>query len=175
MKKHAILIVLVVFFVSLILISNLMFSLLEKADTPPEIGVVQEQFQNRCADISLVVDYLAASGYENVYINDREKDMLADFVRMPIDDLEIYTVITDLFESGYCTQINKIGNTIYLLQWKGIRDIGCGVAYSINGIDLPKIQYATELVPLSEDSWYYYVADYNETRSLTAGDELREH
>ncbi len=29
---------------------------------------------------------------------------------------------------------------------------------------MPEVQYATEFTPVSDDGWYYYVADYNEWR-----------
>lgn len=164
MKKYILLIGAVVILVSLVLIFSLFFLFLRNAVIPPKIGVVQKQLENNYDDISSIIGYLATSKYDNIYIYNHKKEMLADLTWMPIDSSEISATITRLFESGYCIQISKIGNTICFLQWKGIRDIGCGVAYSINGIDLPEIQYVTELTPISYDGWYYYVTDYNKAR-----------
>ena len=47
---------------------------------------------------------------------------------------------------------------------KGLQDIGCGIACSINALEMPEIEYMTELVPLSTEGWYYYVDDYNKWR-----------
>ena len=89
--------------------------------------------------------------------------MQADLRELPIEDREVTAAVQRLQDSYQ--NIRKNGNTIVLNQWAGLADIGCGIAYSINGTDAPKVQFMTVLVPLSEDGWYYYVDDYNEWRN----------
>jgi hypothetical protein len=50
-----------------------------------------------------------------------------------------------------------------------MNDVGCGVACAINDQDLPDIQYVTELLPMENEGWYYYVSDFNQWR-LSTGD-----
>ena len=62
--------------------------------------------------------------------------------------------------------VSKSGNTILIELWHPfMREISCGLAYSINGLDAPVVDYATEMTPLSEPGWYYYVDDFNTWRA----------
>ena len=74
------------------------------------------------------------------------------------DKIEVLdTQITLLEES-----IEKNDNTIHFLRWTWLMDFGSGYAYSINGIDKPRLPYLTKTIPLVEDGWYYYEEDYNQ-------------
>jgi hypothetical protein len=132
---------------------------------PPDVRSVEEQIQENYSDIQSIVRFMIERGYDDVYISDTNGTMLSDLTRVTIADEAVYTAITKLISSGEYIHFSKIGNTIRILQWRGMQDIGCGIAYSINRIELPKVQYVTELVPLNEDGWYYYVADYNSWRN----------
>ena len=77
-----------------------------------------------------------------------------------IDDPQVVLAANTLLKSKVYHHICKIDNTIYLLQWTGLQDISCGIAYTINKVDLPQVIYTTQLLPLSNEGWYYYVADY---------------
>ena len=133
-------------------------------NTPPDLDYVQKHFKSNLADISTIVGYMIDSEYENIYITDTTGTMLADLNRVEIDDPDVTDAVNRILKTY--VMIDKIGNTIYLLQWKGVRDIGCGIAYTIDGINKPQIQFATELIPLAEDGWFYYVSDYNKWRSM---------
>jgi len=62
--------------------------------------------------------------------------------------------------------VMKSGNTILIELWHPfMRELSCGLAYSINGSDEPVVEYATEMTPLSEPGWYYYVDDFNTWRA----------
>lgn len=54
-------------------------------------------------------------------------------------------------------------------MWNRLSDVACGIAYSIDGKEID-IEYLTESVPLSEENWYYYVADFNEWRVRNTSD-----
>ena len=61
--------------------------------------------------------------------------------------------------------ILKSGNTVLIELWHPfMREKSCGLAYSINGIDIPIVEYAVEMEPLSIAGWYYYVDDFNTWR-----------
>ena len=129
-------------------------------NTPPGIKTVQSQMDENINDIQSVVDFLKKSDYEKIYITNADGTMNADFKNEQIADINVCLAVNHLFQDNQYLKICKDGNTVYLLQWKGLRDIGCGIAYTINGVDIPVIAYSTELLPLSNDGWFYYISDY---------------
>lgn len=133
-------------------------------NTPPDISIVEASYLSNADDIDIIVDFLLSTNYADIYITDNSGIMLADLNRVPITSPNVIDAIDRILSSRAYQHINKNGNTISLLQWSGIRDIGCGIAYSINGVEMPEIEFLTELTPLSHDSWYYYVSDYNAWR-----------
>ena len=136
-----------------------------KFNSPPSITAVQQDFKNNYSAIRIIVEFITSEKYENVYILEANGVMRADFANVQIENNQVVDAIKQILENGNYKSICKRGNTIYLLQWKGVRDIGCGIAYSINGIDLPNIEYMTQCSPLDKDNWYYYVSDYNSWRN----------
>jgi hypothetical protein len=130
--------------------------------SPPSIKFVQNHYQEYSEDIQIILNFMLSFDYEDIYILDNGGTLLADLTEVAIDDKEVSNAIDRLFTSRAYYHIIKNGDTIYLLQWKGLRDVGCGIAYSINENDTPEIEYVTQLVPFSDDGWFYYVSDYAE-------------
>lgn len=129
--------------------------------TPPTVEAVEQRFTENYADILTIVSFMVNSGHEDIYIKDCSGKMYVDFEWINIADSSVNASIDNLLGAGLYQRIDKSGNTICFEQWDGLQDIGCGIAYSINGNDPPEVQFMTELVPLSQDGWYYYVDDYN--------------
>lgn len=140
------------------------------SEKPPRVSFVQQRFQANEEYLQVILDFFSSVGYEDIYINNDDGTMLADLTRMEIDNKEVLVSVKHLLNDEYM-HIIKNGNTIYLLQWKSFRDIGCGIAHTINQATTPEIDFITELIPISEDGWFYYVSDYNTWRS-TRGDSL---
>lgn len=92
--------------------------------------------------------------------------MLADLEHIPIENRAVFAAVNTIIDKGLYRNINKNGDTISLLQWTGLRDIGCGIACTINGENTPEIEFVTQLVPMSDNGWYYYVSDYNVWRNM---------
>jgi hypothetical protein len=155
-------------FLYLFLIIGIIVALLvgcKDVNSPPSVSYVQKRYQEHSEDIQVIIDFLSSSDYEDVYISDSAGTMLADLNEVLIEDPSASKAIDNIIDAKAYQHINKNGNTISLLQWKGIRDIGCGIAYTINGIDAPEIEFATQIIPLSDDGWFYYVSDYNAWRN----------
>lgn len=136
---------------------------------PPGVEDIEADFQSNYEDIQIVVGFLEDSAYESVQITSVDGTMWADFETVLIEDEDVNSAVGRILKRPYADDgryyaVYKSGNTIEFYQWKSSQDKGCGVAYSINGTDLPEVTYCTELVPLSEAGWYYYVDDYNEWR-----------
>ena len=131
----------------------------------PDVNSVQNQFLDNYDSISIITAFMESSGYENIYIYDDSGVMVADLEERQIDDTLVFETVKHLIKSGKYVRIAKRGNTIWFLQKKRIRNVGCGIAYTINGTDKPQIDYVTDLVALSAENWYYYAYDYEAMRS----------
>ena len=132
------------------------------SDARLDMNRAQKILRDNRNDINIVTDFLSELDYCNVYIRNDGEHMQADLVDIYINDARVSEATKRLLDTY--VNINKIGNTIYLLQVKG-PDIGYGIAYSINGTDTPEVQFMTELTPLTEDGWFFYISDYNTWRS----------
>lgn len=140
--------------------------------TPPSVNAVDQKLQANITDVQMIISFMKNSEYEDIYIHDISGTMLADLVTVEIPDDAVKDAVHLLLGNDVYKSIYKQGNTIKLLQWAGSSDIGCGIAYTINGIDPPEIQYMTQLLPLSAEGWYYYVSDFNTWR-LEQGENHR--
>ena len=148
----------IIFFITVILSSC------NKILSPPSIEDVETKFLDNYEDIMTVTNFLAQSEYRSIYIHDTSGIMAVGTSHIPISDSSVTNAIQRLHTKGY-TIIIRTGNTIYFQQWTRLMDAGCGIAYSINHNRQPEIQYLTELIPLSQSGWYYYVDDYEQWRS----------
>ena len=131
------------------------------ADTPPEVETVESVFYENIDNINTIVRFMEASGYTDIYINETDGTMQADLEELEIEDEAVNAAISQLIGTETYRLISKHGETIRFLQWSAfIKDIGCGITYTIDDAITPDIQYVTQLQPLKEPGWYYYVADY---------------
>lgn len=150
---------------SLIICSLFSGCLVNIKETIPNETFVQEKFSENYGSICVITKFLTNSGYNSVYIRDASGTMFADLQERHINNNEVLAEVTRLLDCGEYIHIYKTGNTICFLQWKGIRDIGCGIAYTISQESLPEVDYATEFRALSEPGWFYYSYNYNEWRN----------
>ncbi len=134
-------------------------------NSPPNLAEVEAQYEAHSADIQRITEFLSVSDHEDIYISDTSGTMLADMERVHIEDKDIVDAVRRLLDNGGYRHISKRGNTISLLQWTGLRDIGCGIACSIQKADTPEVEFVTELIPMYVDGWYYYVSDYETWRN----------
>lgn len=155
---------------SLFLMVSLCAFLSGCSSKPPDVASVEEHFRNNQEDILTVVDFIINSEYSSISIDTADGTMFADLETVKIENEDVNNAIKRLLghtlgNSRQYYSIYRSINTIILHQWKNTHDCGCGIAYSISGEFPPIIQYCTELVPLSEEGWYYYVDDYNAWRT----------
>lgn len=143
----------------LILALLLLVHLLFPPRTLPSIGSVEESIGKYQEDIQCVVDFLIEEKYESILIRDSGGMMQADLQWMEIHEDNILDAVNRLFALRDNMKIYKNGNTIKLLWWTHPQNISSSIAYSVNGTDLPDVQYATEIIPMSDDGWYYVIAD----------------
>lgn len=161
MKKHYVIAFLVIAVISL----ALLIAKFPSITTPPSVNTVQQCFDENRQDILLVVSFMKDLGFEDVYITDASKKALADFTTIKISDNEVGDAIQRLLGSNTYVQISKMDETISFLQWAGSSDIGCGIVYSQDIDESIDREFITELAPLSDECWFYYVSDYNAWRT----------
>ena len=149
----------------LIIFFLLVFSGCMLRNTPPDVTQIEEQFNIGYNDINTITNFLVNDSHKTIYIYDADGEMLADIEWKKIKDQSVVDALKNFEDTYEFISISKEGNTIAFMMWKTFQEIDCGVAYSISGYAPPKVIYCTELVPLSEAGWYYYVADYNEWRN----------
>lgn len=133
-------------------------------NTPPDKNTVQQVFDDHYEDIMLLVSFMETSGYKDIIISDASGTIFADFSHLQIQDSDVGNAIEHLLKKGPYIKIAKLDGTISMLQWTGLQDIGCGVLYSENIEESIDVEFVTELIPLSEEGWFYYVSDYNKWR-----------
>ena len=156
--------VLLIIFACLLMLF-ILFQISGSVCEPPDFQSVYSDFEYYKQDILLVLNYLIDSNYENVYFIKETGEMVADFRRIEVNEEPVVEAILRLFDSGRFINVSKIGGTIEFEMWNGIRDVGCGVAYSMDSNKYPDIQFQTELLALPESGWYYYIYDYDKWRS----------
>ncbi len=141
---------------------------LTNINTPPTANEVYEKFSENKESIQIIVDFILENESEEVLIIPEDKEVMIDFVRYPIVDEKLLNALKQLKGAGYeYKAIGRNETTISITQWRGQKDISCGIAYSIDGESIPDVQFATQLEEMQDDGWYYYVADYNEWRKGT--------
>ena len=134
------------------------------ATEPPTVSEIQGIFDRDRENILLVRDYFAASDYSGIMVWDEDcENMFADSQDVTIEDEAVVAALKALAKNGYIT-FSKSGNTIEFCVWSRLADVGCGMAYSMDGKAI-QVDYLTESVPLAEDGWFYFVDDFNEWRS----------
>ena len=138
--------------------------------TPPWQGVEEmnnEFIENREA-LVLVRDYLAELEFESVligsdHINDGVISIRGEHIAIESED--VLGALTYLFDRGFQVIIRR-SDIIRFQKWSTL-DHGRGIAYSIDGRipDENGIQHLTEIESLSEEGWYFYIADFNVWRT----------
>ena len=135
--------------------------------SPPSAKDMESFVNENWNDISLVNEYLLGLGDRNAIISDDDGSILIALVDQSIEDDAVRGAIRALWKSG-CIGITKYNedNAITYTIWKRTFDeADCGIVYAIDHTLRPEVQFQTELVPLSGEGWYYYLAEYNKWRS----------
>ena len=128
---------------------------------PPDLATAESFFEKNKADIQTVTEFLSTEEFEWISMWEADGTMKADFQEMEIPDAEVANAVKRLFSARSDMRIYKSNNTIELLFWTHPQEISSTIAYSINRTDLPDVQYATEIKPMSAAGWYYVIEDYH--------------
>ena len=136
--------------------------------SPPSAEDIEAFMKENRNDILLVNEYLLEIEGRHAIIWDNKGTILIDLCDQQIENDAVKKALRFLWQSR-CYRIVKYDedNAIAYHIWsRTMGGVSCGFVYAIDHTRSPKVQYLTKLIPLSEDGWYYYLADYEEWRVL---------
>ena len=129
-------------------------------NTPLSKQVVEAIFDEYHDSLCVVAEFVENSDYEHLSIDKPNGTIFADFETVILEDAAVADAVACLFEDKIVKKIYMYEDTVVFLIWTGVADITCGLAFQLNP-DIPiYVQFLTELKPLSQEKWYYYVEDY---------------
>ena len=153
-----------IFFI--IMISLLIISTLNGCSAVPDREDVQQIYDQDQHYISVVVEYLGASEYKSMTIRNTSGYVGTEDGDIKITDRTVLDAIEYLMGKQDYYYIGKYDHTVKFEVWYRTRgQIACGFTCSTNDNKKPYIQYATELTPMDEEGWFYFVDDYNTWRT----------
>lgn len=133
------------------------------ASEPLSVEEIEDWFEDNQQEILTIVNYLTDKPADDIYIDGPNEEVFSDFDYVTINDPEVKVCVERLWEHG-CRSVTKMTNrnAISFKIWsRFVGEAWGGIAFSLDGENLPEEQYCTQLQPLSEDGWFYYVAEYN--------------
>jgi hypothetical protein len=136
----------------------------------PSKDAIEKSYEQNKADLLIVAEYVKSMEYDSIYISSNDGTVFVSDsqtgsvgTNIEIDDPMVTSAANHLFQASRYNMISAVKNEFIAFQTWSTRDKGCGIAYSLNGNE-PAIEFLTELAPLSELGWYYYVSDFDEYR-----------
>lgn len=125
---------------------------------PPTAQELEAVFRKYQQEFQTVGEYLLAEEDDHVTIfSGQDLKSAASDVQSAENTLKVQTG---------CYSIHRNGSTVTFVLWSRFMDVGCGIAYTTSTSPEPEMQYLSQLEPLSEPGWYYYVEDYNQWRLM---------
>ena len=171
------------FIVTIVLLSVIGGLFLLSYTRSPSLRNMERDFNRNREHIMVIVDYLLELGYEVIIFSARDfsnDPIFADSrhrgimlvgtdnsVRtMRVEDEGVWEALATLSESGY-SSISKRAGAISFQRWTRLFDAGWGAVYSVNGLTPGEdsLMFLIEIVPLSEEGWYFYSEDFNRWRA----------
>lgn len=151
---------------------------------PPTVEEIKKSFSEHEADFQAIADYLIMTcadlpDFESATI----KDGKITQYRLAPNGVQLGKTETSVADSpiadsckrlkqagckdiGMCISGKETQNVVCFTMWsRDVKQAECGIAYSVNGTDPPVIQFQTELSPIANDRWYYFLADYEAWRN----------
>jgi hypothetical protein len=165
---HSFLIIIAVSIIAVLLFGGIIFvNAVVTIGGPQPISMfgMQREFSGNKAIVKDVAEYLKKQEYSYITISYDDKKSGEMYVSgsntqkseyIKIADDSVAENIADLFGKYKYERITKDGNGIYFQRSSNLK-YGSGVVYSIDDEE-PQGKRFTQLSPLSEKSWYYYIS-----------------
>ena len=155
-----------IIYVSILLLALLLESCGRYGFDPPREEEIESFVTEHFDEISIINNYLLELGNIDVSISNGKGSVYIGREEKKIEDTTTKDIVRWLWRNG-CKKIYKDckNNAVVYKMWKRTYDeADCGFVYAIDSGKLPEAEFQTELIPLSEEGWYYYLAEYNEWR-----------
>lgn len=123
---------------------------------PPALQEMEKVFHEYREEFQIITAFvLTQEGFDSIYSGQ-------DLKSAPENIQKADGVLR---KQAGCNSIHRSGNTVTFILWTRFTDAGCGIAYTTESSPEPDMTFLTQIEPLSEDGWYYYVEDYSEWRA----------
>lgn len=133
----------------------------------PTIESVNKLYSDYKEEIDTVVNFLASAEYAVIIISEYDGTMQADFQRIEIPDPNAREAIKHLIDEEIVEVFYKDNCNIEFNIWTH-KETRYWIACSTDDT-VPSVQYATKVIPMVEDGWYYVIASYSEWRNARQG------
>jgi|GEM_PF-1337033 len=135
----------------------------------PNLSRIQADFQKNQESLNVVAKYLINSNFDHAMIrktsnSDHSSRIVMSVAgnRILVSDEAVSGVIHSLFQNGF-SSISKDESVIVFQRWSNLSS-GRGIVYSIDGTTPTSdtiLSFLVEIEPLPQDSWYFYVDDFD--------------
>ena len=135
--------------------------------TLPKADTAEHFLTGHKEELQILAEYLVKQNYSTIYIDRADGTALANLVQVKIEDDAVLKSLNTIFRDG-CIDIYKdtSKNSIQFMLWKRTRDeADAGLLFAVVPNKQPEAEFQTEIEPLTEDRWYYYLAEYNKWRA----------
>ena len=141
----------------LALIIALSIGIILYTNNPPTIKTANSLYQKNKNQIDTVVNFLENAEYSSIIIDKSYKTMNADYETVEISDENTQKALKDLYDRNVNIFFFKTDGDIQLRIYIKNK-IRYWIAKSTCNT-VPDVQYATEIIPMDEDGWYFIIAD----------------
>ena len=120
---------------------------------PPAPEQMEDTFQKYREEIQIVTDYLLTQ--------EPPVHIYKDSTGLPEN---VAKAVKTLMRQAGCSSIHYSKSTVHFVLWTRFTDAGCGIAYASGNSLETDLVFLTQVQPLSEQNWFYYVEDYAQWR-----------
>ena len=120
---------------------------------PPAPEQMEDTFQKYREEIQIITDYLLT-----------QKQPFSIYDSNEVLPENISQAVKTLMRQAGCSSIHCSKSTVHFVLWTRFTDAGCGIAYTSGNSLETDLVFLTQVQPLSEQNWFYYVEDYAQWR-----------
>ena len=171
-----IILIAIIFFVLYASFLYLRFGMTGTLFPAPTLRQTERFFESNREDFLIVAQYLSNTNYTSIGITDSSPSIMenasghvqfsarGETERIIVSDENVSEAIRLILNSGYRI-ISRYSYGVVFTRWF-MMDNSRGIVYSIDGRipDSDTILFLTELHPLSEENWFFFIENFSEYR-----------
>ena len=160
-----------VFIACALLTSVLSACALVAVNRSPKAKNMETLFNDNQEDIATISNYLLSESQAYIVIDDSSGTMLTGSADSPlskttIKNEDVLSSIQLIFQKGCNCIIKDLANNSVVFEFwhQSIGSVSSGIVYAPNIKAEPNVEFMTEITPLNDNGWYYYLSDYEQWR-----------